>query len=215
MRRPLLLSFIGLCACVPSNGSDAAQQAELAKLRAQLQQAEQRIDELEAKLATTDATRDAKLEAIAKTIAKAEPREQPPPPRPAATGEPVTAEMLEAGIRCEADRCTCTRALWEALHDAPDPLSRSARLVPTTRDDQVVGFKLFAIRPGTIIALLGFEAGDLVTAIAGEQITGFDDALLAKLTGLRDASELEIAYERDGEARTLTVVIESAEAPAP
>ena len=49
------------------------------------------------------------------------------------------------------------------------------RLVPTLADGAFIGFKVFAMKPESIYAKSGFQAGDLIVAIDGEAITKAED----------------------------------------
>lgn len=76
-------------------------------------------------------------------------------------------------------------------------LARSARIVPSVRNGRPNGFKIYAIRPGSIYALLGFYNGDTITAINGMAITSPDKAL-AVYSKLRNANKLTIQFNRRG-----------------
>jgi general secretion pathway protein C len=80
-------------------------------------------------------------------------------------------------------------------------LARSARIVPSVKDGQPNGFKLYAIRPGSLYSMLGMFNGDTINAINGNSITTPDKALEI-YTKLRNASHLTISFTR--QAKTLT-----------
>lgn len=80
-------------------------------------------------------------------------------------------------------------------------LARSARIVPSVKDGQPNGFKLYAIRPGSVFSLLGINNGDLVSAINGHAITTPDKALEV-YTKLRSASHVTISMTRNGAPTT-------------
>jgi general secretion pathway protein C len=80
-------------------------------------------------------------------------------------------------------------------------LARSARIVPSVVNGQPNGFKLYAIRPGSVYSLLGMVNGDTINAINGHAMTTPDKALEV-YTKLRNASHLTISYLRQG--KTLT-----------
>lgn len=56
-------------------------------------------------------------------------------------------------------------------------VARAARIVPSVRDGKPHGFKLYAIRPGSIYVVLGLRNGDTITAVNGDDITTPDKAL--------------------------------------
>ena len=76
-------------------------------------------------------------------------------------------------------------------------LARSARIVPSVRNGKPNGFKLYAIRPGSLYSLLGMFNGDTISAINGHSITTPDKALEV-YTKLRSASHLAITFNRRG-----------------
>jgi general secretion pathway protein C len=80
-------------------------------------------------------------------------------------------------------------------------LARSARIVPSVRNGQPNGFKLYAVRPGSLYSLLGMANGDTLSAVNGHPITT-PDAALEVYTKLRNASHLSISFERQGKPMT-------------
>lgn len=76
-------------------------------------------------------------------------------------------------------------------------LARSARIVPSVRNGKPNGFKLYAIRPGSLYSLLGMFNGDTISAINGHAITTPDKALEV-YTKLRSASHVTISFARRG-----------------
>ncbi len=76
-------------------------------------------------------------------------------------------------------------------------LARSARIVPSVKNGKPNGFKLYAIRPGSLYSLLGMFNGDTISAINGHSITTPDKALEV-YTKLRSASHLSISFARRG-----------------
>ncbi len=76
-------------------------------------------------------------------------------------------------------------------------LARSARIVPSVKDGQPNGFKLYAIRPGSLYSLLGMNNGDTINAINGHPMTTPDKALEI-YTKLRNASHISITFTRQG-----------------
>jgi general secretion pathway protein C len=196
MRRVyLLLSTLALCACSPREpASDAAaQQAELDATKAKPEQLEQPVVALE-------------------TEPKQPPVATPTPPADAAPATDASAaaelDALAAATQCKETRCTIPRARWEAALANPTELAKTARLVPATKEGRTIGFKLFGIRPGSIAALLGFQNGDLVTAVAGKPLDGAEAALQVFESLSTVGAEIVVELERKGQATTLTLVIE-------
>ncbi len=76
-------------------------------------------------------------------------------------------------------------------------LARSARLVPSVRNGRPNGFKLYAIRPGSVYALLGLRNGDTIISVNGQAITTPAKALMV-YARLRNANKLTVQFIRRG-----------------
>jgi general secretion pathway protein C len=89
-----------------------------------------------------------------------------------------------------------------------DPVTalRGARVIPSSRDGRPAGFKLFAIRPGSLPAALGFRNGDLLVTIAGESLVDASRGLelYARLGALAPGDVIRVGIERGGRPSTLT-----------
>ena len=81
-------------------------------------------------------------------------------------------------------------------------LATSARFVPSIKDGKPNGFKLYAIRPGSMFAKIGMQNADLIKAINGLDMSTPDKALEA-YTKLKSASHLTVMLERRNENITL------------
>jgi type II secretory pathway component PulC len=115
-------------------------------------------------------------------------------------------EVVTKGIKCQGSKCTISQAALDAVLGDPSLTSRSARLVPTLLNGQVVGFKVFAIRPASLFALFGLQNGDLVRRISGFDLSSPEKALEA-YTKVRSAKTIPLELTRRGAEMTLTYVI--------
>lgn len=88
----------------------------------------------------------------------------------------------------------------------PMAVARGARIVPAMSMGKTEGLKLYAIRPASVYAKLGFSNGDLIREINGFALDG-PDKVLEIYTKLRDATSLEIALTRRGRDETLQIDI--------
>jgi type II secretory pathway component PulC len=88
----------------------------------------------------------------------------------------------------------------------PTGFTGSARIVPHVSNGQVVGFKLYAIRPSSLLHAIGLHNGDSVTAINGHAIASMDDALAA-FVALQGTSRVTIELVRRGRPLALTITI--------
>ena len=112
-----------------------------------------------------------------------------------------------AGItRVDATHYTLARDLIDRALAAPAPLLRTARIVPAIADGQPAGVKLYAMRPGSPLVVLGLANGDTLRAIDGLPLTSADRALEA-YSRLRATDLLTLELTRRGQPMTLTYQI--------
>jgi general secretion pathway protein C len=135
----------------------------------------------------------------------------PPPPPPvamASTAEPMPGDPtglekdIDKGVRCSGSNCEVDRSLIDKILANTTALATSARFVPSIKDGKPNGFKVFAIRPGSVFAKIGMQNADLVKGINGLDMSSPDKALEA-YTKLKSASHLTMQLERRGETVTL------------
>jgi general secretion pathway protein C len=88
------------------------------------------------------------------------------------------------------------------LLESQSTVMRSARVVPHKEGDAIVGLKLFGIRRGSPIAVLGFNNGDSVRTVNGYELSDPEKALEA-YSKLKDATQIDVAIVRDGKPLTL------------
>jgi general secretion pathway protein C len=135
----------------------------------------------------------------------------PPPPPPSTTvvsaepmpGDPTGLEKdVEKGVRCSGSSCEVDKSLIDKILSNTTALATSARFVPSIKDGKPNGFKLYAIRPGSVFAKIGLQNADLIKGINGLDMSTPDRALEA-YTKLKSASHLTVNVERRGENVTL------------
>jgi general secretion pathway protein C len=132
----------------------------------------------------------------------------PPPPAAVAAAEPNPGDPsglekdIDKGVRCTGSNCEVDKSLIDKLLTNTTALATSARFVPSIKDGKPNGFKLYAIRPGSVFAKIGMQNADLVKAINGLDMATPDKALEA-YTKLKSASHLTVQLERRGENVTL------------
>ena len=124
---------------------------------------------------------------------------------------PPTPELPDRSIVCSTTRpgagwrCTVAGDVLELLLRHPEVLARSARLVPALREGAPIGFKLYAIRSGSIFARLLFQDGDTILRVNGADLTSPETALWI-YARTRETSHFVVALERKG--RRLKAVID-------
>lgn len=132
----------------------------------------------------------------------------PPPPVAVASAEPMPGETtglekdIDKGVRCSGSNCEVDRSLIDKVLANTTALATSARFVPSIKDGKPNGFKLYAIRPGSMFAKIGLQNADLIKVINGLDMSTPDKALEA-YTKLKSASHLTVMVERHGQNITL------------
>lgn len=127
-----------------------------------------------------------------------------------AQGEAGKLAEQQAGapaIACAKDRCTVPRALIDKWTADPIALAKQARVMPSMKDGEVTGFKLYGIRSTTEAAAVGLQNGDLVTALGGRTLRSMDGAMAA-MTAMTAEREWVIEGERQGAPFKITIVVE-------
>jgi len=110
----------------------------------------------------------------------------------------VIGDQWEPNIGCSGQgRYMVSVALRDQILGEPMILDRDARVIPAIKNGAPAGFKLYAIRPGSLLSALGFENGDRVHTVAGVSLTNLDSALQLPPV-LRTANRFTIELERRG-----------------
>jgi len=134
----------------------------------------------------------------------------PPTPEAPAAPDPEDeelAKLMDAGIKKTDDtHVTVTAALVDKLLANPMAMAKGARVVPAIKNGKPDGFKLYAIRPNSIYARVGFANGDTIHKVNGFELTSADKALEV-YTKLREAKSLTIDITRRGKPVTLVITI--------
>jgi hypothetical protein len=98
------------------------------------------------------------------------------------------------------------QSLVEKVLLNPMAVAKGARVVPSMKNGKPDGFKLYAIRPSSVFARLGFANGDTLTAVNKHRLDSADDALEV-YTQLRDTKRIEVELVRRGKPLTLVFTI--------
>ena len=124
----------------------------------------------------------------------------------AASADAVSVKNPTDTKRLDEDNYEIERATFDGLLANPTELAKTARLVPAVKDGKPSGYKLYAIRPGSIFARFGLQNGDRIAAVNDRPIDSPDDAL-ALYTELRSTTLLRLSIERRGQSKILTLRI--------
>lgn len=127
------------------------------------------------------------------------------PPSPVVPPSPVDP-LLDTIEKIDDTHYRLPRATVDALLADPSTMAKGARVVPAIRNGQPDGFKLYAIRPSSVYARLGFQNGDTIRAINGYEMTSPDKAL-ELYTKVRSANDLTFDLWRRGKSVMLNVEI--------
>lgn len=125
----------------------------------------------------------------------------PAAPPAAPSGDPLMAEMEKGVKKINENTYEVQRATVDSLLSNMSVLSRAARIVPEIKDGKAAGFRLFSVRPDGPFAKIGFQNGDVISAINGLDMSSPDKALEV-YTKLRSASHLSVGMERNGQKVT-------------
>lgn len=82
-------------------------------------------------------------------------------------------------------------------------IAMQARIVPSFKNGEANGFKLFAIRPGSLYSKIGIQNGDIIHKINGFSMSSPDKALEV-YQKLKNARSIEVELTRRGKNDTLT-----------
>ncbi len=117
------------------------------------------------------------------------------------------AALIDEGVKKVDDtNYEIDESLREKVLANPMSVARGARIVPSVKNGKPNGFKLYAIRPSSVYAKIGFRNGDTVHAINGYELTTPDKALEV-YTKLKDAGNLSVTVTRRGKPVTLNYTI--------
>ena len=83
----------------------------------------------------------------------------------------------------------------------------TARVIPSLKDGQTVGFTIDDIREDSHFAALRLKNGDLLTELAGHSLSSMESTMRA-YTQLKTLDEWKIKGIRDGAAFERTIVVQ-------
>jgi general secretion pathway protein C len=86
-------------------------------------------------------------------------------------------------------------------------IAMQARIVPSFVNGEANGFKLFAIRPGSLYSKIGIQNGDIIQKINGFPMNSPDKALEI-YQKLKSASSVEVELTRRGQGKKLNYQIQ-------
>ena len=127
--------------------------------------------------------------------------------RPLPLDADALADKAAASVRRIDDaHVELPRAVLDEILANPALFARGARVLPAVKAGKATGFKLYAVRPGSLFARLGLANGDTVTAFGGQPLDSLERALGA-FGALRSARQVEVGVLRRGTPFTLVITI--------
>jgi general secretion pathway protein C len=102
---------------------------------------------------------------------------------------------------------TITRRAVDAALGNLAALSRSVRIAPEVRNGKPKGFRLFAIRPGSLLGRVGFRNGDIIQAVNGND-TSTPEKAIETYNKLRTAGLVRASLLREGKPVAIEIKIE-------
>ena len=125
---------------------------------------------------------------------------------PRAARDELMAAVEEGVRKVDETSFEVDRALVNKVLSNPTAVSRGARIVPSVKNGQPNGFKLYAIRPTSVYSKIGLMNGDTVHAVNGFELNSMDKALEV-YTKVKESSSLSVSITRRGKPVTLNYSI--------
>ncbi len=120
-------------------------------------------------------------------------------PRPAAADSDTIRKVADDKWVIDA------REVEKATTDM-NRLMTQIRVVPNFKDGQADGFKVFAIRPGSLFSKIGLRNGDVIKRINGLELQGPEEAFEA-YQRLKDETSIQIDLVRRNQNKSFTYEI--------
>jgi general secretion pathway protein C len=128
----------------------------------------------------------------------------PLPPTPSLfTPEPPEPDL---DVRQEGDRFILDRRQFQSVVSDFGPLLTQARVIPYFQEGKIIGYKIFAIKEGSIYEKIGLREGDILFSINGLRVDSPEKALQL-FQQLRSENRFQIEIERNGQRMTLNYVL--------
>jgi general secretion pathway protein C len=115
--------------------------------------------------------------------------------------------MIDNGIKkIDDNHYEISKDLVDKVLLNPMGFARGARVMPAMSNGKPNGFRLYSIRPNSVLSKIGLENGDTLSAINGMELNSAEKGLEV-YTKLRDATTLEVSLLRRGKPDTITYTI--------
>ena len=121
--------------------------------------------------------------------------------------ERVFANLEAEIVKKDNTHYTITRKGVDAALGNLVSLSRSMRIVPEVKNGKPSGLRVIAIKPGSLLARVGFHNGDLLQMVNGYDISSPEKAL-ETYGKLRTTGQIHAALFREGKPIAIDIKIE-------
>ena len=118
-------------------------------------------------------------------------------PVPPPDGEATPVSNTEGIKRISDTQYEISKTKLDSTLGDLNKVATQARIVPSFKNGQANGFKLFSIQPDSIYSAIGVQNGDVITSINGLDINSPEKALEA-YTRLKDSQNFDIVLDRRG-----------------
>jgi general secretion pathway protein C len=138
---------------------------------------------------------------------KSQPKTPGTTPAVAQASDPSMDGIGEGIKKVNEDNYVIQRGEIEKTLSNLNSIAMQARIVPSFTNGESDGFKLFAIRPGSLYSKIGIQNGDVIHKINGFPMNSPDKALEI-YQKLKSASSIEVEVTRNGRSKKLNYQIQ-------
>ncbi len=128
-------------------------------------------------------------------------------PHPAMAAAPAAPGAASGIQQVSENEFTVPKSEVDSALENMSQLFTQIRAVPHFEGGQSIGFRLFAIRRGSLFDRIGLKNGDIIRSINGNEMTDPSKAM-ALLQELREASNLDVDITRNQQPQKLTYNIQ-------
>jgi type II secretory pathway component PulC len=121
--------------------------------------------------------------------------------------EKVLANLDGEIKRIDPNHYAITRRGADAILAEVPSIARSLRVVPEAKGGKPIGFRLLSIKRSSLLTHFGFQNGDLIVALNGNDLVSADKALEA-YAKFRTAGVVQVSFRRSGKRHNLELKVE-------
>ncbi len=119
----------------------------------------------------------------------------------------IPADLRRDEVRCSELGCVLGACVTHQFAQQPAWIWSSIRLVPNFHDGRTDGFRLFAVRPGSLMSQLGIANGDSLLTLNGLPLNGPEQWTKA-LDQARTAPRSTLELSRNGQSHQLVLLLD-------